>query len=577
MLFIEVLGAAVAAAGIVLSGYGTGRALVRGQELSDWDPEKAALETLLGLGVNGLVLFLVGLVHWSLATVIVVLLVPAIWGLTKARISLRGVPWIAGAVVFLCFLGGFEKPVGDIGNDAISYHLLGPKTWNAESVIRPVLDHSHTAMPATVETLFAAGMLLSNDRAPGVIDSVFFALLLIQVAGITRKLGGSSQAVGFAVLLAATMPAIADFSNNGFVDLAYACFVLASIRAVVWPLEGIAGDLLAGAFVGITLGTKYTGLIFAPIAMLFRMVRGRWSGAIVFALTAGLVGCAWYARNWLVLGSPVYPIPAALGGVFHTPTFPAAAVAGFQEYIAGRGKGVGSGVGYFVALPFTYTYFTAAFHGAGGIGLAPLGLAPLAIYELRRERALRNLLGICFLFTLSWFVMQQESRFLIPVVCVAVALAGIGAESALRKASKPRLALVWSILGISVLYGGLIIVHDEWPRLTWLRGPAAELNRQKAQIPYYTAFEYLNNTTDVKRVLILDKLTPTYYLHKPYVKIAGPYGEVPVPGIETTEEALSKRGSLGITHILVTQPLDIEPRCKIVFTTADARIYQCNF
>ncbi len=390
MLFVEVLGAAAASAGVVIAGFGTGQALTRGRELSDWAPEEAALKTLLGLGLNALALFLGGMWHWGIGTVVAVLtflLLFGVHGVSEGAVlrlfSCGRANCVTCTVLVICFLGGFAKPVGDIGNDTISYHLLGPKSWSVEGRIRPVLDHSHTAMPATVETLFGAGMVLSNDPAPGVIDSFFFALLLVQVAGSARKMGGSANASSLAVLLAATMPAIVDFSNNGFVDLAYACFVLASMRVMVWPSEGVGGDVLAGAFAGISIGTKYTGLIFAGIATLVRWLRvrnsGRGIGAVVFPVAAGLVGCAWYARNWVVLGSPVYPRPAALSGLYHSATFPAAAVHGFQEYIIGRGKGIGRGLGYFLALPVTFTYFTAAFHGAGGIGLAPLGLAPAGV------------------------------------------------------------------------------------------------------------------------------------------------------------------------------------------------------
>jgi hypothetical protein len=577
---IELLGAGAASVGVMVAGYGTGRLLARGRELSDWAPEKAALETLLGLGLNGLVLFLVGCWNWSLATVVAVLAVPfvlGVWGLLKTRFSFGGVNCVVCAVLAICFLGGFAKPVGDIGNDTVSYHLLGPETWSVKGRIRPALDHSHTAMPATVETLFGAGMELSNDRSPGVIDCFFFALLLIQVAGFARKLGGPGQGVGVAAMLAATMPAIVDFSNNGFVDLAYACFVMASMRAVVWR----GGDVVGGAFAGFSMGTKYTGLIFTGIATLVRAVREKRSGAVVFAVVAGFVGCAWYVRNWVLLGSPVYPIPAVLGSVFHSDTFPTAAVTGFQEYILGRGKGVGRGLIYFLELPVTFTYFTAAFHGAGGIGLAPLGLAPLGVYVARKQREVRLLLGLCFLFTLTWFVTQQESRFLVPIICVGAALAGVGAELALRQAGRTR-ALTWAIVGISVAYGGIVIAQDEWPRLTWLRGPQAELRRQMAQVPYYSAFGYLNETAEVKRVLILNKLVPTYYLHKLYVKPLGPYGERTVAGVESEADALGQAGSMGITHVLEVEskatPLT-EAGCgklTVMFSSSEARVYRCN-
>jgi len=591
MLYAEVVSAAAAGLALAVAGYGTGRIVAAKHELSDWEPEKAALETLLGMGLNALALFLTGIFYWRPITVIALLALPFLVGLRalfRLRISFAGLPRTALAatlaILLICFLGSFAKPVGDIGNDTISYHLLGPKTWKAEGAIRPVLDHSHTAMPATVETLFAAGMLISNDRSAGFIDMVFFALLLLQVAGFTRKLGGGTNAMAIAVLLTAAMPLIADFSNNGFVDLAYACFALAAIRFVVWGPKINSPAVFGGIFTGLCLGTKYNGLFLAAILIAVYLFDRRDSAQRaafwMFPLAAVLVGGGWYLRNWIVLGSPVYPIPQVLAGFFHSATFPPAAIEGFQEYIAGRGKGAGRGFGYFLALPFTLTYFTAAFHGAGGIGLAPLGLGPAGLYKVWNRRAVRTLAAILFFFTLSWYVTQQESRFLIPVVCVFASLAGIGAEWAWSTASARRRILIGAIIAISVIYGSLVILTDERPRLLWLKGPAADLAAQATKIPYRTAFQYLNQTDAVKRVLILDKLVPTYYLNKPYVKVLGPYGEVPDPSLTSPHVALQETRRLGISHILMVTPdLDLPAgtNCDTpVFQSPDARVYSCH-
>jgi hypothetical protein len=605
-MLAEIIKAAAASLFIVASGYGTGHILTNRWNLSDWDFEDVGLRTLLGLGVNSLALFLIGCWLWSVLVVYVVLTPTVVWALYS--VSTFKVPQSLGVprlprpttaipicIVILCFLGSCGKPSGGIGNDTISYHLLGPAIWNSQGRIGPVLDHSHTAFPATIETLFAAGMLLSNDRAPGVIDTFFFVILLVQVAGLTRSIGASPAAMSLAVLLLATMPVIADFANNGFVDVAYACFAIASIRLAVWPHASHYG-LLSGAFAGLSAGTKYTGIMFACLCCLLYACRQGfhqpWRKLAVFPAGAILIACPWYIRNWVVLGSPIYPIPLALSGVFHSSTFPHPAVLGFNAYILDRGKGLGRGLRYLLALPFTYTYYTAAFQGAGGIGLAPLAFTPLALYETKAQKESRYLLLMAVALTVVWFVTQQEARFLIPVVCVATAFAALGGDIALRQLNGGTTLLASLIIWISVVYGTLLIVPNQWPRLSWMRGDAAEAAQRANNIPYWGAFEYLNRTDSVKRILVLDAKVPTYYLLKPYLKILGPYGERPMPGITTQEEALREAGNMAITHVLEVEhcPYGVQCRngfdpmpisavgCKrldLVFSQKDARIYHC--
>src|SRR5262249_30653747 len=60
---------------------------------------------------------------------------------------------------------------------------------------------------------------------------------------------------------------------------------------------------------------KYLALVYAPILLLLALARGpraraAWAlpGVLLFALP-------WYARNWIVAGSPIYPASLTLGGV----------------------------------------------------------------------------------------------------------------------------------------------------------------------------------------------------------------------------------------------------------------------
>ncbi len=591
-MLTEILQAAAASSFILTAGYGTGCILTKHWKLDDWALEKLTLRLLLGLGVNSLALFLIGCWLWNALVVYVALSPAALCGLIyllKLRVSLTGlsnlITGITICVVVFCFFAGLSKPSGGFGDDAISYHLMGPSSWNSRGKISPVLDESRTAFPASIETLFAAGMLLSNDRAPGVIDTFFFAILLIQVAGLTRRLGGSPVAMGLAALLLATMPAVADFAYNGFVDVAYACFVIASTRLAVWPDVSRHSGLLSGAFAGLSAGTKYTGIMFASICWLLYAYRQGfhrpWRRLIVFPIAALFTGSACYIRNWVVLGSPIYPIPLVLNGVFHSSTFPTQAVLGFNKYILERGRGLGRGPQYLLALPFTYTFYTAYFHGAGGIGLAPLAFAPLGLNKTKVQKESLYLFVMSVVLTVFWFFSQQESRFLMPVVCIMTAFAGLGADIALGQFDGVTASLAGLIILISGVYGCLTIGYHAWPRLSWVRGETAEEAQRTKDIPYYRAFEYLNRTDNVKRVLVLDAKVPTYYLLKPYVKIRGGFGETPIPSITTPEEALREAGNMAVTHILeVDSKLSHIARVgcghfDLVFSQEDARIYRC--
>jgi hypothetical protein len=128
------------------------------------------------------------------------------------------------------------------------------------------------------------------------------------------------------------------------------------------------------------------------------------------------------------------------------------------------------------------------------------------------------------------------------------------------------------------------MVREHSTRLTATLSSAAERELRQREVPYIEVWEYLNRDPSVRRVLILDELVPAYYLARDYVKIRGPAGERPVPGIETAAEALAHLGDLGVTHVLDVVPPDWSlragfqvgamPNLKLVFESDRARVYE---
>jgi hypothetical protein len=139
------------------------------------------------------------------------------------------------------------------------------------------------------------------------------------------------------------------------------------------------------------------------------------------------------------------------------------------------------------------------------------------------------------------------------------------------------------LVAVSILYGLLMIVRAQTENLRAVVSPNFAQYRSAREIPYLASFEYLNSDASVKKILILDRSVPPYYLRKPYVKPVGQWGELSLPGISTSLEALPRARELHVTHILdVVSPVSgfqIErppSNFELVFQSTGQRIYRVD-
>ena len=224
--YVQIAWAIAAVAFVVIAAWGLGGIfqswLRDGSDLLD--SECAALRFLIGAGLLGLITFLTGLLHFSVWSSVVILSGAALLNL---RFAWSGRLWptvspsliFAGTVTLFCVIGGLARPVGDISEDEISYHLLGAPIWLREQRIAPVLEESLTAFPATVEMLYGLARAISTDNAPGALGALFFGALLLQVRGLARRLGGGVFGGDLAAAFVAGMPAVTSTVDSCFVDV----------------------------------------------------------------------------------------------------------------------------------------------------------------------------------------------------------------------------------------------------------------------------------------------------------------------------------------------------------------------
>jgi hypothetical protein len=566
--------------------------------------ERIGLVLLAGLGTLSTVLFLVGQWSFARAYIILVLLVAAVLGIVSLWLLLRTsgltsrglsqVPTapasIICAVLLLTGISGLAEITGDWGVDTVAYHLLGPKVWLRDGIIRPVLDNCHTAFPQIPETLFATLWSVGGDRAPDFSSFLTLGLLLVVVASLAIRLGATDQEAWWGAAIVVTMPAVYAGSRGCFVDGIFAAFVLAGFRIGI-DAQTLKEWIACGLFCGFAIGTKYTGLIAVPI-LLACIVLLRWrdlglesaaTKAMAAIAVACVVGSPCYIRNWILLGCPIYPPPPGYKLLCSPKYLSPQAISQFHAYIRDRGRGLGRGFSAFLLLPFNLTYHTSNFNGAGGIGLCPFALGPVGILSLRKNALMRTSVLFAFLLTLAWFITQQESRFLIHVYILGAAFSIVGWQviaSTNRKSSK---YLAGMVVLLSVSYGLFMVVRADEDNIKSVFSGSYSKQMRQGTIPYLDSFNYLNREDGVRKVLILDRSVPPYYLDKDYVKPLGQWGELTLPNGETGSQAveLAINHELSVSHIFDVRSevseFQVRPETvglSLVFEAKNQRVYR---
>ena len=562
-----------------------------------------------GFGLQGVLLFLLGIVRFSPPVILVVLLPAAVLGSRCVLQEMRGTPVssvLAGGpiipasvialVLLVTILGGFAEPVGDIKenqSDAVAYHYLGPKIWLREGVIRPVLDESLTSFPATVEVQYGALMMFGGQRAPELFSVVAFTLILLLAASIALRSGLGWIDAWWVAALVSTMPALYRGLYGGMVDVIYAAFVILAAR-IAFDSELPRHYLLVGLFCGFSIGTKYTGLIATALLIVCVFLytsdssrRLSWSTAkhlALICLVAAFISSPWYIRNWLLLGCPIYPPPPLLANIFHVKFLPPEAIQELKRGMLKIGRGMGRGPLSLLLLPFHLTFHPANFeNGAGGIGLVPLAFLPFCFRAYRWERFAKALGLFAMLMTIAWFYTAQESRYLIQVYVIAAVFGVAGWRHVVRVSPRFGHELSALTVAISILYGLFMIVSARASDIHAVVSPSFAESRRQEGIPFLESFRYLNREPSVRKVLVLERFVPTYYLDKEYLKPIGRWGEQPLPGIDSPQKALSEPSKWNITHVLDVrskeggfQVPEHSGKLVLVFEARDQRIYRVS-
>jgi hypothetical protein len=541
---------------ILLAAYGMARPLVgwmevapNGLELpdnSDRDNTLALLERTVFSVATGLSLLatlilligLVGLLHQTrlLWSIVIALAAWGVWQIVGDRRRRRGersalgaprsaLAWLAVLFAAILLLGSLLPP-WDF--DVREYHLQVPKEWLQQGRITFLPHNVYGNMPLAAEMHALLGMALWPGEhgwfygavAGKVVIASFAAITAVGVACAGQRIAGKPGGALAAVVFL-SHPWVMHVSTSGLNDGVLACYVFLALYATWLARRGEGSYVLAGLLAGAAAAVKYPGLAFAvmPVAVWVMLPRGgllvsrenESAGAspsqkaspsrlVAAALVFGgivLGGGAWYAKNAVIAGNPVYPLAY---GVFGGTTRTAEKAAQWET--AHRVPRDEQGWRYSIGQLANSVTRVAGRDPLASPLVVPLAIAAIiAATMLRRgdrsdapQSAIRNpqfawsaLAALLWILAVWWVLSHRLDRFLLPAWPLASVIAALAARPEERWWRRAVHVVVWLGLAYCLLANASTLVGDNrwfvsleqlrrdrpWPQHTPLRVKAS--------------------------------------------------------------------------------------------------------
>lgn len=204
--------------------------------------------------------------------------------------------------------------------DSLAYHMTRVGFYLQFSSLEhyPTANLFQVVFPVNAELLILWSVaFLRSDRLANAVQLAAWALTMAAVYGLGRQVGFGPRAALFAAGAFGLLPQPVLQSTSAHNDLVVAGFLASGLffllqaASVSRPASRLA---LAGAAVGLAVGTKGTALLALPgLAIVFLLLFGRCRrprvriGALAGGVLAALLGSFMYVQNWYQYGSPFGP------------------------------------------------------------------------------------------------------------------------------------------------------------------------------------------------------------------------------------------------------------------------------
>ncbi len=253
-----------------------------------------------------------------------------------------GLSILLGLVYLTLWYAAYLSP--DITCDGTAYHIPAISMWAHKGYIYWIdpyfqLEALVNGYPKSVELLAFVLIRASGlSELSNTLNLLFLPFGVLGLASLARSLGASKPVALFTGMLWVLIPVNLFQATTAYIDSAFGSLAIAFLALLVtaqqnlrpetgipWRLapalgaaaglalaaKGSAGLLVAAGFVGLALAA-----LVARIAA-GRTSRGLFWRTLAIAFSAGLIALAvggfWYARNYAMTGTPIYPVGLKLG------------------------------------------------------------------------------------------------------------------------------------------------------------------------------------------------------------------------------------------------------------------------
>lgn len=526
---------------ILLTAAGIGSPLLRRVSFHS-RLERVVYTTALGLGLAGLVLFLLGLTGLLYREVIIVATVIGSLAAIIPFIRSHQGRWIESLnrwkedcrprgplAIFLTLLGiGYwlllllttQYPPMDW--DATMYHLVLSRQYLTDHQIFIHPGLVFPVLPVLNHLLFTWALALKDDILAQMVEHLFLMLTALGLYAWGRRQGKPGVGLAAAAFWLAH-PLVLWLSESAYVDAGLTCFAFLGIAALrnFRDEAGREWWRLGLALLAFGAGIKISGLVFLAVGAWFGVwacLRSRltWKQLAVGWLLASIIAAPWYAFIAGQTGNPVWPMFTQ----FSQGLWGDRSVAeGLDVFITG--VGVPKTPINFLLLPFHLIFQPARFMPDNNLPLFPLIAAwPLAWVMAWRDRSIRwwTLWGLAF--TAFWFGSSQQVRLWIPavpLVGLAICESSDWLSTRIPKAAVPARFIGIAFILTALLCGGLVTLArlrlKGWPPVQ----PQAREEFLTAHWGNYPAVRYVNeHAAPHDAVYVINCSWVNYYL-KPHV------------------------------------------------------------
>jgi hypothetical protein len=236
--------------------------------------------------------------------------------------------WNPGALIVavalplaaLALVQSLTSPASDF--DTLRYHLVSAGFWlDGHSILQfPTGFPSDAAAPGLGELLAGWLMLPTHSTELAfLLPTLFTGVTAVALVAIAVELDYPAWRGGLAALLFAVVPLCYLGETDSLVmDMVVVAGVAGAALFALRAARGRRWLVLAGACLGVACAAKGSGPVIGVLvigwASVFPGRRHPLRTAVTMAIPVLLLAGVWYLRNWVELGSPVFPYGLALAG-----------------------------------------------------------------------------------------------------------------------------------------------------------------------------------------------------------------------------------------------------------------------